>query len=236
MAPLPSPTPTAPTKSSPLADVSTVWTSASTSNDENLFAFSPVLPASKETTFSRRARSQSPITSLSTRTTAARDRRKSLFLEQIRTRREDEKFEGRGEQVLRMDWARGERERMGMLGRQAGRLDVDMEWEDDEMDGNGDADGPSPTEEKELEEMIRMHEEMTGREAGEEDMLDELEEEDYERLFRESGAGQEQESHAVMPQQQVQQESGFGWNQQDSAFTSGSAGVGGGAGEVMDMS
>jgi hypothetical protein len=239
----PTPTPTAPTKSSPLADISNVWTTASILDQENAFTFSPSLSTSnsnKETTFSRRARSQSPITELSARTSLARDRRKSLFLDQIRSKREDEKFEGRGDQVLRMDWAREEAERKGMLDRQAERLAVlqsemaEEDYEDDAM-REGEGDGPSPTEERELEELIRLHEE-SGTRAGEEDMMDGLDDEDYDQLFMEISASHEQHAHSGSPQQPVQQEPGFGWAQQEPVFISGSAGVEGSSDEVMDLS
>ena len=116
-------------------------------------------------------------------------------------------------------------------------LQSEMEEEDYEDDAMRDAegDGPSPTEERELEELIRLHEE-SGTGAGEEDMMDELDDEDYDQLFMEISASQEHQAHSGSQQQQVQQEPGFGWAQQDSAFASGSAGVGGSSYEVMDMS
>lgn len=140
-----------------------------------------------------------------------------------------------------MDWARGERERMGMLGRQAERvgvLDVDMEEEDAQ---DAMLDEPSPTDERELEELIRAHEEGLSTDIGgrEEDMMDELDElddEDYDRLFVEISASQEQKAQSGSPQQQVQQDPGSGSAQQDLTFASGSAGTGESSDEIMDMS
>ena len=134
-----------------------------------------------------------------------------------------------------MDWARGEAERKARLARQAQRLTTTMqleELEDDNVMGEGEDAGepPSPTEEKELEELIRLHEESMAQGQGkEEDMMDDqdLDDEDYDQLFREvigvgaSSQGQEEESQSylvsqIQNQNQQQQQS---QQQQEGATT-----------------
>jgi hypothetical protein len=144
-------------------------------------------------------------------------------------RREDEKFEVRGEQVLRMDWAREEKERKDRLARQAMRLQMELDEDDMVMD---ERDGPSPTEERELEELVRSHEEANAQ--GEEDMMDDLDDEDYDHLFMEvEHASQEQQS---VQEQQQQQGPGFGCPQLGSGLALGTTKGGGVPDETMDMS
>jgi hypothetical protein len=127
-----------------------------------------------------------------------------------------------------MDWARGEAERKARLARQAQRLTMQMQLEEEDMMLDGEEEGqdaggpPSPTEEKELEELIRLHEESKGQEGKEEDMMDDqdLDDEDYDQLFREvigvgaSSQGQEEESQSQSQSYFISQNQNQNQNQQ----------------------
>lgn len=140
--------------------------------------------------------------------------------------------------MLRMDWAREEAERKARLARQAQRLtQLQAELEEDDTMPDGEEAGPSPTEERELEELIKLHEESQSQiQTGEEDMMDDMDDEDYNQLFMEViGASQEQQSHLGSENQQ-QQKPGVVWPQQASAFISESACGGENLDEIMDIS
>lgn len=134
--------------------------------------------------------------------------------------------------MLRMDWAREEAERKARLARQAQRLAMELEEDDLMLD---ELEGPSPTEERELEDLVRLHEEMQAQRQGqEEDMMGDLDDEDYDQLFMEVvGVSQEQQQ---VQQEQEQNTSGILWPQQGSGVASGILDVQGTLDETMDMS
>jgi hypothetical protein len=77
--------------------------------------------------FQRRARSQSPQATLAQSNAAAKTRRSSAFLDKVRQKREDARFEARGEQALRMDFVRERRAWEERLKRRAPSFGVDVD-------------------------------------------------------------------------------------------------------------
>ena len=154
---------------------------------------SPLALTSQQSTSARpsqwslRSRESSPSSLLTTQTTRNREERKSKFLDRIRRRRDDERSAIVGDQVLRMDFVKQRRGWEEQMARRAALEPLaDLDEEEEEEDGAPEVEdeGMSPTEEyddlvREFERIRRVDEE------GDEFVVDEVEEEEYERLFRE---------------------------------------------------
>lgn len=122
-----------------------------------------------------RARGASPAALLTRHAVSARERKKSQFLDRIRRRRDDERSDGVGEQVLRMDFVRERRMWEEEMRRRAvveGDLDVDPDLM---MDDN--------TQEVQEEEEMSPTEEFDFERDGDEFLVDE--DDEYEEVFRE---------------------------------------------------
>lgn len=103
-----------------------------------------------------RARGASPAALLTRHAVSARERKKSQFLDRIRRRRDDERSDGVGEQVLRMDFVRERRMWEEEMRRRAVvegdlDLDVDLQMDDDQNQDANVQEEMSPTEEFEFE-------------------------------------------------------------------------------------
>ena len=134
-------------KSSPLSE-----SYQSIEDDENIFSPEQT-PKSQFTTpstlpsklsFEQRARSSSPAAKISKHATDSREKRKSRFLDRIRSRREDKRDDRMGDQILRMDYVKERREWEEQMAQQATEVDEDVVMEEE----------PSPTEDKEIEELV----------------------------------------------------------------------------------
>ncbi len=142
--------------------------------------------ANRASQWSLRSRESSPSALLTTQTTRNREERKSKFLDRIRRRRDDERSEVVGDQVLRMDFVkqrRGWEEQMARRAALEPPADFDEE-EDDIVPEELEDEGMSPTEE--FDDLVREFE-RAGRaqDEGDEFLVDEVGEEEYERVFRE---------------------------------------------------
>ncbi|KAJ9607542.1 hypothetical protein H2200_007620 [Cladophialophora chaetospira] len=143
----------------------------------------PVSTSTRPSQWSLRSRESSPSALLTTQTSRNREERKSKFLDRIRRRRDDERSEVVGDQVLRMDFVK---ERRGWEEQMARRAEVEslaeLEAEEDDVPTEVvDDEEMSPTEE--YDDLVREFE----KNAGQEDdfLVDDVDDEDYERLFRE---------------------------------------------------
>ncbi|KIW67722.1 hypothetical protein PV04_06954 [Phialophora macrospora] len=145
-----------------------------------------------------RSRESSPSSLLAAQTTRNREERKSRFLDRIRRRRDDQRSELVGDQVLRMDFVKERRGWEEQMARRAAveagvRIEDEEEDDDDEgaeamQDGHRLRDEElSPTEE--YEDLVREYEyelDRRGDLAPEEEFpIDDADDEEYERLFRE---------------------------------------------------
>lgn len=93
---------------------------------------------------------------MSARNAAAKDRRKSLFRDKIRKQRDDARFEGRGDQVLRMDFVQERREWEERLARRApADLDGDESMEGTDEVRVGENEVVPLTEEGEIEALAQ---------------------------------------------------------------------------------
>ncbi|KAI1616126.1 hypothetical protein EDD36DRAFT_124100 [Exophiala viscosa] len=130
-----------------------------------------------------RARSNSPAAALARHSVSAREKKKSQFLDRIRRRRDDERSDGMGEQVLRMDFVRERRMWEDEMRRRAvveGDLAIDPNLEMDIEDEGEDAQAEmSPTEEfdPELDALAYQYPD------GNEFLVDE--DDEYDEVFRE---------------------------------------------------
>ncbi|EXJ71586.1 uncharacterized protein A1O5_05394 [Cladophialophora psammophila CBS 110553] len=136
-----------------------------------------------------RSRSSSPSSLLTSQTTRSREQRKSKFLDRIRRRRDDERSEQVEEQVLRMDFVK---ERRGweaaMAQRAAAEATQQEEIESD--DDNEEEQELSPTQEYEedleVDKLVRQYERENMHVVRDDEfMVEDAEDEEYERLFRE---------------------------------------------------
>ena len=148
-------------------------------------------------TFEQRARSSSPAAQLSKHATDSREKRKSMFLDRIRNRREDKRDERVGDQILRMDYVRQQRKWAEGMARMAGEADAKMdeagtevEEEDTAMDV---AEQPSPTEDKEIEALVSYLEEHERTNPPDPPSDDE-----YDQLFMELSASQQNDTRMDM--------------------------------------
>jgi hypothetical protein len=108
------------------------------------------------TTFASRSRALTPQATLTAQNSAAKDRRKSLFRDKIRKHRDDARFEGRGDQVLRMDFVRERREWEDRLARRApADLDGDENMEGIDEVGVKERGVVPMTEEEEIEALAQ---------------------------------------------------------------------------------
>lgn len=130
-----------------------------------------------------------------------------------------------------MDWAREEKERKDRLARQAMRLQMELDEDYMMLD---ERDGPSPTEDREIEELVALHEESKVQ-SQEEDMMGDLDDEDCDLLFMQA-VNAIQEQQAGQQQERQQQGPGFGWPQQSSGPGSSPFDGGEVLEETMDMS
>jgi hypothetical protein len=120
----------------PTSAISASSTSNSASTPQSTSTSASALPFQ----FQNRSRSQSPQATLAKSNAAAKTRRSSVFLDKVRQKREDLRFETRGEQALRMDFVRERRAWEERLKRKAPLFgvevndtmvgDVDQEMED----------------------------------------------------------------------------------------------------------
>ncbi|KAF7506199.1 hypothetical protein GJ744_012179 [Endocarpon pusillum] len=113
-------------------------------------------------TFASRSRASTPTATLTAHTAAAKDRRRWLFRDRIRKQRDDARFEGRGDQVLHMDFVKERREWEERLKRRAPATAVaeELDGDDDSMEGMDElgieAGGIVPlTEEEEIEALAQ---------------------------------------------------------------------------------
>ncbi|OAP54323.1 hypothetical protein AYL99_11424 [Fonsecaea erecta] len=140
-----------------------------------------------------RSRSSSPTSLLTNQTNRNREQRKSRFLDRIRRRRDDDRSEQVGEQVLRMDFVKERRHWEREMARRAAMeaaQQEEMESEDDDDDDDRGEEELSPTQEYEedieVDELVREYErEHLQARRNDEFLIDEDEDEEYERLFRE---------------------------------------------------
>jgi hypothetical protein len=88
--------------------------------------------------FQKRSRSQSPQASLAKSNAAAKACRTTVFLDKVRQRRDDSRFETRGEQALRLEFVRERRAWEERLRSRAPLFDV--EPDDDRMMDEPDLD------------------------------------------------------------------------------------------------
>ncbi|OCT52171.1 hypothetical protein CLCR_08626 [Cladophialophora carrionii] len=171
------------------------------------FSFAAPQPSSASQ-WELRSRESSPSTLLATQTARNREERKSRFLDRIRRRRDDQRSERVGDQVLRMDFVK---ERRGweeqMARRAAFEAGVAIEEAEEEVVEEADmqndtefgAQEMSPTEE--YDDLVRDYEngyeyeyerergfDRQGEMMPEDEFefpVDEADDEEYERLFRE---------------------------------------------------
>ncbi|KIW31414.1 uncharacterized protein PV07_03065 [Cladophialophora immunda] len=149
-----------------------------------------------------RSRSSSPSSLLTSQTHRNREQRKSKFLDRIRRRRDDDRSEQVGEQVLRMDFVK---ERRGWEREMARRAAMEAAQQEDMESDDDDDEELSPTQEYEedieVDELVREYErEKLQAVRDEEFVVEDDEDEEYERLFREM----EILSQHSQPQQQSQ--------------------------------
>ncbi|OAG42328.1 hypothetical protein AYO21_03496 [Fonsecaea monophora] len=140
-----------------------------------------------------RSRSSSPSSLLNSQTNRSREQRKSKFLDRIRRRRDDDRSEQVGEQVLRMDFVKERRVWEREMARRAAMeaaQEEEVESEDDDDDDEEEEPELSPThefeEDIEVDELIRQYEqEQLQTVKDDEFVVEDAEDEEYERLFRE---------------------------------------------------
>jgi hypothetical protein len=107
----------------PTSTISTGSTSNSGSTPQSTSTSTSALPFQ----FQNRSRSQSPQATLAKSNAAAKTRRSSVFLDKVRQKREDSRFETRGEQALRMDFVRERRAWEERLKRRAPSFGVEVD-------------------------------------------------------------------------------------------------------------
>ncbi|KIW82557.1 hypothetical protein Z517_05584 [Fonsecaea pedrosoi CBS 271.37] len=140
-----------------------------------------------------RSRSSSPSSLLNSQTNRSREQRKSKFLDRIRRRRDDDRSEQVGEQVLRMDFVKERRVWEREMARRAAMeaaQEEEVESEDDDDDDEEEEPELSPThefeEDVEVDELIRQYQqEQLQTVKDDEFVVEDAEDEEYERLFRE---------------------------------------------------
>jgi hypothetical protein len=170
-----------------------VFTPAMTNSS---FIFTPAISSSKPSVYEFRSRASSPAAQISKHAIDSRDRRKTQFLDRIRTRREKVRDERIGDQVLRMDYVK-ERRMWEEKMRRAAEAELE-EFEVHEEMAEGDA---STIEEKEIEEFVSYLQAEQARvdpdhtEAEQVHVngyfgMDELADEDYDEAFMEVLSGQ----------------------------------------------
>ncbi|KAK5171067.1 uncharacterized protein LTR77_004211 [Saxophila tyrrhenica] len=214
-----------------------------TNTNANIFTFSSPTPAAPSTVpFSRRAVKKAPTP----KPDELRERRRGAFLRKIRDEREDERFEARSEDIMRLEFVRRQRAWEEELARQAPMLDAEPTDGDSEgslwrwdapgssAEGMGMGMGMSsqPWAEEEVEEVLGWEErEMEalieyaplptsgeeGRGGGGDAWSDDG---DYDALFEEI----------------MGQDGGMGEVRQQNNTVEGGNQATGGAGEAMDMS
>ena len=123
-------TPTSTISSSSRSDFGSTPRSTSTSGSAGAFQFQGW------------PRSQSPQASLAKSNAAVKARRSTLFLDKVRQKREDLRFETRGEQALRMDFVRERRAWEERLKRRAPSVEIEaddilMDEADQDVDARG---------------------------------------------------------------------------------------------------
>ncbi|ETI21914.1 hypothetical protein G647_05984 [Cladophialophora carrionii CBS 160.54] len=169
------------------------------------FSFAAPQPSSASQ-WELRSRESSPSTRLATQTTRNREERKSRFLDRIRRRRDDQRSELVGDQVLRMDFVRERRGWEEQMARRAA-FEAGVEIEEEEAEDIADMQDDtrfrdqemSPTEE--YDDLVREYEngydneyerehgfDRQGEMMPEDEFefpVDDADDEEYERLFRE---------------------------------------------------
>ncbi|KIX91898.1 uncharacterized protein Z520_12387 [Fonsecaea multimorphosa CBS 102226] len=140
-----------------------------------------------------RSRSSSPSSLLTSQTNRNREQRRSKFLDRIRRRRDDERSEQVGEQVLRMDFVkerRGWEMEMARRAAMEASQQEEIESDDDDDEYKEDEEELSPTQEYEedveVDELVREYERENLRVMRDDEfVVEDAEDEEYERLFRE---------------------------------------------------
>lgn len=117
---------------------------------------------SRASHFQQRARESSPSAQVASHVRGARDSRKQLFLGRLRNKRSEERDERGLTQLQRMDYLRDMQERQRDFELEGAQyhfqepdlVDAEMEVELSQLDGYAVGEQPSPTEERELEELV----------------------------------------------------------------------------------
>lgn len=161
--------------------------------EANSFFLNPTPPTSNTTStrasqFQARARSNLPSVQLQTHTAAKRDSRKKLFLDRLRNKRDDERFERGGDQLLRLDYIKERKQWEAEMQRKQ-LVEIDEMEEDSEM--YEEEEELSPTEEKEIEELVSY--------LTEEQNEDEFSDADYDALFMEVMNQELNQNNTVKP-------------------------------------
>lgn len=161
--------------------------------ESNTFFLNPTPPTSTTTSsrasqFQARARSNSPSVQLQSITASKRDSRKRLFLDRLRNKRDDERFERGGDQLLRLDYIKERKQWEAEM--QKKQLDETDEMEED-SEMYEEQEEPSPTEDKEIEELVSY--------LTEEQNEDEFSDEDYDALFMEVMNQESDQKYTVKP-------------------------------------
>lgn len=118
-------TPDSKTLSSPFTTPTSVARTNLTSESGATSITTPSSASALPFQFQSQSRSQSPQASLAKSNAAAKAHRTSLFLDKVRQKREDSRFETRGEQALRMEFVRERRAWEERLRRKAPSFEVE---------------------------------------------------------------------------------------------------------------
>jgi hypothetical protein len=124
--------------------------------------------------YQSRARATAPSVQLQNHAASKRDSRKKLFLDRLRNKRDDERCERTGDQVMRMDYIK-ERKAWEEEMQKRGMDDLDEIEEDSEMQEQTEE--LSPTEDKEIEELVSY--------LNDNEEEDDFSDEEYDALFME---------------------------------------------------
>ncbi|EXJ59126.1 hypothetical protein A1O7_06557 [Cladophialophora yegresii CBS 114405] len=186
---------TAPFDSTPRPQTTTRVAAFSSPLDDSSFTFRAAAPQpSRVSQWELRSRESSPSTLLATHTTRNREERKSKFLDRIRRRRDNERSELVGDQLLRMDFVKERRGWQEQMARRAAvEAGVEIEEEEEEEQEEDEEILPeemSPTEE--YDDLVRQYEfehefdRQGGMMPQDEFPVDDADDDaEYERLFRE---------------------------------------------------
>jgi hypothetical protein len=141
---------------------------------------------------------------------STRERKKNQFLDRIRRRRDDERSDGFGEQVLRMDfvrerrmWEEEMRRRAVVEGDLGLDLDLDLDLDlvmGDENEKNEDTDANADVQEEEMSPTEEFEFEFEFERDGDEFLVDE--DDEYDEVFREILLAEQQASEVSSAQRQ----------------------------------